>query len=80
MIDMIIYFLKLIYNNENYKYNQTIKYKEDKFYIYKNNDWAEIKLNELINQIFSKIHILLKIHKIKLPEKYAFRELYRRII
>jgi len=68
MIDIFTYFLKLIYNNENYICNQTIKYKEDKFYIYKNNDWNEIKINELINQIFSKIHIILKIYKINLPE------------
>jgi len=68
MIDIFIYFLKLIYNNENYIHNQTIKYENEVFYIYKNEKWVEISVNELINQIFSKIHIILKIYKINLPE------------
>jgi len=68
MIDMFIYFLKLLYKNENYLSNQTIKYENKDFYIYKNEEWVEIKVNELINQIFSKIHIILKVYKINLPE------------
>jgi len=68
MIDMFTYFLKLLYKNPNHLYNQTIKYELEQFYIHNNNEWNVIIINELINKIFSKIHIILKIHKINLPE------------
>jgi hypothetical protein len=66
MIDIFTYFLNLLYTNESYLSNNTIKYNEDKYYIYINNTWVKIEIKELINQIFSKIHIILKINKINL--------------
>jgi hypothetical protein len=68
MIDIFTYFLKLIYKNPLQLCNQTIKYELEEFYIYKNKEWCKISINELINKIFSKIHIILKIYKINLPE------------
>jgi len=68
MIDMFVYFLKLIYNNNDQISNKTIDYVEDKFLIYNNKKWTEIKSKNLVNQIFSKIHQILKMNKIKLTE------------
>jgi len=68
MIDMFIYFLRIIYNNDEQMCNKTIQYKEDKFYIYRNGGWVVIKSKDLVNQIFTKIHLILKLNKIKLIE------------
>ena len=69
-IDVFIYFLNLIYNNPIYPSNKTIKYQDDKFLINKNGDWVEIKINELIQQIFSKIHTIIKINKMNYESNY----------
>jgi hypothetical protein len=69
-IDVFIYFLNLIYNNLNYPSNKTIKYQDDGFLINKNSNWEEIKINELIQQIFSKIHIIIKINKMNYESNY----------
>ena len=68
MIDMFIYFLRIIYNNDEQICNKTIQYKEDKFYIYRNSGWVVMKSKDLVNQIFTKIHLILKLNKIKLIE------------
>lgn len=83
MVDIFIYFIKLIYNNSLYPSNNTIKYKDNKFYIYKNNNWVEIEIKELIIQIFSKIHIIIKIHKINYESDYLedyIEEIYKQRI
>jgi len=69
-IDVFVYFLNLIYNNTNYPSNKTIKYQDDKFLINNNSNWEEIKINELIQKIFSKIHIIIKINKINYESNY----------
>jgi len=68
MIDMFIYFLRIIYNNDEQISNKTIQYKEYKFYVYRNDRWDVIKSKDLVNQIFTKIHLILKLNKIKLTE------------
>jgi len=68
MIDMFIYFLRLIYNNDEQISNKTIYFKEGKFSIYKDNKWVVIKSKDLVNQIFTKIHLILKLNKIKLTD------------
>jgi len=66
MIDIFTYFLELIYNTQ--ENNKTIKYDNNQFFIYSEDQWKEIEIKELIINIFSKIWLILKIYKINLTE------------
>ena len=76
MIDIFIYFLKNIYKNVEQLENETIKYDNNKFYIYKNENWTEIEIKELLPQLFSKIHLIIKMYKIKLDDENMHTEDY----
>jgi len=63
-IDMFRFFIKLIFNNDNFPENKTIKYneEEDTFYYYYNNEWSIIDNDSkeiLIERITKKIQKLL---------------------